>query len=125
MNGARVEAPAQFVVTAGPGPEEGPGGVFATYGDESAAKAAFVRQRLGSIAPDAWGRLVTVDTSGRARVLCWFGPVRTATTTPPPAALGGAGDPPQRRRTTALLVAAAGVVGAAWRNAIDQAGLPS
>ena len=116
MTGSRVEAPVQFVVTAGPGPDGGPGGVFATYGDESAAKAAFVRERLGTISPDAWGRLVTVDASGRARVLCWFGPARYATSTAP-ATREGAGAPPRRRRATALLAAAVGAVGAAWRTA--------
>lgn len=122
MNGTRVELPTQFVVTAGAGPDEGPGRVFATYRDESTAKAAFVRQRLNTTAPDAWGRLVTVDASGRARVLCWFGPARTPTATAAPAE-GEAGVPTQRRRATALLVAAAGMAGAVWRTANARAGV--
>jgi hypothetical protein len=107
------QASTQFVLTAGPGPNGAPGGVFATFSDESAAKAAFVRQRLGSAAPDAWGRLVTVDTSGRARVLCWFGPVSRSIPTAP-AVQRAAGARRQRRRAATRLTAAVGALGGGW-----------
>jgi hypothetical protein len=69
-----------YVLIAGSTAREG-GGTVATFSDEGLARRAFVNQRLRAATTDAWGRLATVDPSGRARVLCWFGPAPAAPST--------------------------------------------